>query len=273
MSLLRAQLLVGHFCVGLMAAAFLNTVTLGQQPSLPALAEIKLAAERGDPLAQQKLGDACLADFDFAQAEHWYREAAAKGVADAQWQLGMLWLTGKPKMRGAKPVEKNSVEAVKLLSQAAHQGHQRAQLELGHCYRDGKAVPIDLVEAYKWYQIAAQQDAMWGRMYRDPLILRLTSDQVAEGQRRAAAFRLRKAGGIPSSVSSVASELRLEGVMGFKDRRQAVINKRIFSVGDEQNLWMTDRTLKLRCLEISDDSVLVKVIDGSVTNQFRLRRQ
>jgi TPR repeat protein len=35
--------------------------------------------------------------------------------------------------------------------------YERARIDLGHCYRDGKGVGQDYMQAYKWYSIAARQ--------------------------------------------------------------------------------------------------------------------
>ena len=47
------------------------------------LEQIKIAADAGDPVAQDKL-----ASHDPANAEMWYRKAAAQGYAHSEGQLG-----------------------------------------------------------------------------------------------------------------------------------------------------------------------------------------
>lgn len=242
--------------------------TFGHQANLPPLAKIKSAAEGGDPSAQDRLGETYLGGFNFSQAEHWFRKAAEGAVANAQWQLGMIYLTGKPKMQGERAVPQDEREAIRWLSKAANQGNVRAQLDLGHCYANGKAVQKDLVEAYKWYSLAAKQDAIWGKMHREPLILKMTSDQIAEGQRRFAGFRTSRDNEVqlPSPP-----EITLQGIARFKDHRQAVINGRTFGVGDEREILAGGKKVKVRCIEIRADSVLLQVGQGAGSSELRLR--
>jgi TPR repeat protein len=53
-------------------------------------------------------------------------------------------------------------------------------------YHNGHGVPKDLVEAYKWYSLAAAQGNNNALSNRDNLIRWLTPQQIAEGQQRAA---------------------------------------------------------------------------------------
>ena len=49
----------------------------------------------------------------------------------------------------------DEVEAVKWFQRAAEQGHAKAQQELGLCYHHGKGVSEDMAEAVKWYRCAS----------------------------------------------------------------------------------------------------------------------
>ena len=50
---------------------------------------------------------------------------------------------------------KNLSKAAKLYLLAAEQGHDKAQLKLGYCYKDGLGVPKDKTKAYVWFSISA----------------------------------------------------------------------------------------------------------------------
>jgi TPR repeat protein len=76
-----------------------------------------------------------------------YGKAAAKGSAEAQYQLGLLFLTGNQLVQ-------NTQEAVQWFRYAGAQGHSRAQYELGRMYREGQGVPKNLPEAYAWWSLA-----------------------------------------------------------------------------------------------------------------------
>jgi len=64
--------------------------TFSQQPP-PTLEQIKIAADAGNPAAQDKL-----AERDSAHAEVLYRKAAEQGYAHAQGRLGNLLLMAQP---------------------------------------------------------------------------------------------------------------------------------------------------------------------------------
>ena len=51
----------------------------------------------------------------------------------------------------------DDVEAVKWYRKAADQGHVKAQSRLGSMYRNGEGVPKNATEAVKWYRRAAEQ--------------------------------------------------------------------------------------------------------------------
>lgn len=230
--------------------------------NLPRLAEVKLSAQGGDAKAQDKLADAYLSRFDFPNAIKWYRLAAGQGVANAQWHLGDMLLTGHAPMHpGSANAEPE--EAVQWYLKAANQGHERAQVGLGHCYRDGKGVRQDYAQACKWYSIAARQNKIWGPMYRDPLILKMSSQQIGEAQRQADAFVLHRT--MPNEIPEpgVLNQLTLKSISGSNTNRLALINNRTFAVGDMVRIKLAEKMVTVRCLEIRDESVIVSV--GQVT--------
>ena len=47
-------------------------------------------------------------------------------------------------------------EAVQLYRKAAEQGHDRAQQILGNCYQDGTGVARNVIEAYVWMSLSAE---------------------------------------------------------------------------------------------------------------------
>jgi TPR repeat protein len=65
--------------------------TLAQQPP-PTLEQIKIAADAGDPVAQDKLAETYIMRSDTAHAEMLYRKAAAQDYVHAEGQLGNMLL-------------------------------------------------------------------------------------------------------------------------------------------------------------------------------------
>ena len=112
------------------------------------------AADKGDARAQANLGflyhEGQGVPQDDAEALKWYRLAAGQGDASAQQALGSLYREG----RG---VPQDLAEAIKWTRLAADQGDAHAQYDLGVMYHDGKDVKQDYPEALKWFGKAAEQ--------------------------------------------------------------------------------------------------------------------
>jgi hypothetical protein len=87
---------------------------------------------------------------DDANALRLIRPLAEQGSADAQYNLGVMYFTG----RG---VPKDDAEAAKWFRLAANQGDATAQYNLGVLYFSGTGVPQNRGEAAKWYNLAAEQ--------------------------------------------------------------------------------------------------------------------
>jgi TPR repeat protein len=85
---------------------------------------------------------------DDGQALSWYRQAAERRHAEAQFNLAVRYGQG----RGAGQDDRL---AVWWYRQAADQGHAAAQFNLGVRYAHGIGVAQDLVEAYWWVNLAA----------------------------------------------------------------------------------------------------------------------
>ena len=134
-----------------------------------ALGMLDLMAGQGDADAQFNLGAMYLdgkgVPRDTAEAAKWTRRAAEQGHADAQFYLGLMSTDGLG-------VPRDSVEALRWFRRAAEQGHADAQFKLGFRYARGQGVPQDYAETVKWWRRAAEQghaDAQFylGLMYAD----------------------------------------------------------------------------------------------------------
>lgn len=120
--------------------------------SLPAKVETGLRYARGLGTAQ-----------DFLAASRWFREAAAEGSPDAQFNLGALHAAGA--LSGGTP---DHAAALPWFEQAAAQGHVDAQYNLGLIAAQGLAGEVDNAAAARWFGAAADQglaDAQAGLAY------------------------------------------------------------------------------------------------------------
>ncbi|HOW68670.1 MAG TPA: tetratricopeptide repeat protein [Candidatus Paceibacterota bacterium] len=134
------------------------------------------------------------------------KEAAKNNHAASQFQLAVKYLEGVE-------LQRDFDEAALWLRRSAEQGHAQAQIELGKLYVAGKGVEQDYVEAYKWVEMASIQRLMEIeslRKLKDAdscceasrneltlnnlsefkrwMALRMTVDQITEGQQRAIQF-------------------------------------------------------------------------------------
>jgi len=238
------------------------------QYSGSALAEIKAAADAGDPAAQDKLAGQFILRTDTKQAEFWYRKSAEHGYAHAQGKLGDMLLNRSRMSINGTPAQRAAMgeEALKWVTLAANQGDKRGQADLAGICLEGKLVKPDLIEAYKWGDLAAQGSmidtaTITGRSTRDSAILKMSPDQNSEARKRVAAFTPHVPGKDELPEPSWVEQIKLFGVSGTADRRLAIIGGTTFSPGETASVKVAGKTIKVRCLEIRKKSVLVE-IDG-----------
>lgn len=243
------------------------------QSAMPPLAEIKIAADAGNPAAQDKLAVAYVMRANMKEAEVWYRKAAAQNYAHAEGQLGNMLLMRSRMSVGLKPAARDEManEAVKWIMLAANQGDKRGQADFADICLEGKWMKQDLVEAYKWGDLAAQGSmidvaTIAGRSTRDAAILKMDADQIAEARRRVAAFVPHPPQQTQLSEPSWVQKIKLKSVSGTPERRFAIINNRTFEKGDEALVKIGEKTVRVRCLEIRDTSVVIS-IDGVDRNR------
>jgi hypothetical protein len=112
---------------------------------------------------------------DYATALRELRPLAEQGVAEAQYKLGVLYLTGEG-------VLQNHAEAAKWLRKAAEQGYAPGQYNLARLYASGWGVPQDYVQAHMWYNLAAFR--LPPGMNRDKAIktLKIVTDRMTPAQ-------------------------------------------------------------------------------------------
>jgi hypothetical protein len=236
---------------------------------LPAqsLEQIKVAADAGDPAAQDKM-----ATRDMANAEMWYRKAAQQGFAHAQGKLGDRILMRAQLTISTKPEERAALvdEGVKWATLAANQGDKQGETTLARIFLEGKSVKQDLIEAYKWGDLSAKNPSFefivyFGASLRDSAILKMDADQIAEAKRRVAAFVPHQPSKSELPEPAWVKKIKLQGISGPSDHRLASINGKIFEKGDQIVLKVDGKNVTVSCLEIRETSVSVSIegIEGA----------
>ena len=132
-------------------------------------AKIALGARSATPSAQE------LADDHHLRVQL-YEENAEKGDSDAQYKLGLLYLTGNGALQ-------DFAEAARWLKLAAEQGYALAQYELGLIYRTGQGLVIDQVQSYMWLNLAAAAGIQQAVMVRDEVMKSLSAKQLVQAQK------------------------------------------------------------------------------------------
>jgi hypothetical protein len=115
---------------------------------------------------------------DYAEAVRWFKLAAAQGIADAQYNIGLMYSNG----RG---VAQDYVEAVRWFNIAAAQGSAMAQTSLGFRYSNGQGVGQDYVRAHMWHYLAAVSGDKTAANNRDSVAAKMTPQQISEAQKLA----------------------------------------------------------------------------------------
>lgn len=84
---------------------------------------------------------------NYEKAAFWFRKAAGQGVANARYNLGVLYQQGLG-------VPKDMREAIKWYRAAADIGHPEARYNLGIAYIEGVGVPYDPAQAAAYFESA-----------------------------------------------------------------------------------------------------------------------
>jgi hypothetical protein len=111
-----------------------------------------------------------------AEAEKWFELSAKQGLADAQFNFGIMLI-----------LRKESERAAVSLRKAAESGHGAAMLHLGWALEHGSGVPKNEVDALMWLNLAAARGQ--GATSRDMLSSRLSREEVREAQRLSSSWK------------------------------------------------------------------------------------
>ena len=126
-----------------------SIITLGLTPVLALLLMLLLTpcTTRADDFSD---GVNYYEQGDFDSAMESFKAAAAKGNADAQFNLGLMYLNGEA-------VSQDYKQALKWFEESAKQGNVRAQVNIGRMYAKGKGMLSNHGVAATWFKKAADQ--------------------------------------------------------------------------------------------------------------------
>jgi len=119
---------------------------------------------------------------DFVKAMNEWRPLAEKGVAAAQFNLGLMALDGQG-------MPQDYAEAARWFERSADQDYTKAQLNLGALYGVGKGVKRDYVQAYKWLNLCSAKGDQKCIAQRDLVAKKLKPAQLVTAQRLSTEFK------------------------------------------------------------------------------------
>ena len=123
-------------------------------------------------------------------AAYWYQLAAEKGHAEAQFNLGRLYATGKG-------VAHDEEQAARWVRAAASQGYAPAQARLGFRYANGQGMAKDDRRAYFWLTLAYLHGEKSNEKLRQAEAAKLKPDEVAKSDQDAQNWKPRKVAASP----------------------------------------------------------------------------
>ena len=122
---------------------------------------------------------------DYATALKEFKPLAEKGLASAQYNLGVMYVEGQG-------VTQDYVQAASWYRKAAEQGNAFAQSNLGAMYYTGQGVTQDYVQAHKWFNLAGANGEKDAVEARDLIEKRMNKSQIEKAQALASAWRPKK---------------------------------------------------------------------------------
>lgn len=185
-----------------------------------ALKEVEAKAFQGVPEAQHDLAAIYTAGHggaktDFAQAAKWFEEAALNGIANARYNLGVLYQQGLG-------VTQDTTKAINWYKAAAAQNHPEAQYNLGIAYIEGVGTDYNPQKAASNFERAARSGILeasynLGLIYENGLLGTPQIEEAIYWYSRAAE---------EGSPESKAALNQLARNMGYSDSRVQEIYKK-----------------------------------------------
>jgi len=261
----------------IMATSLLSmTSVLGMGAELPDLAQLKLAAEAGDPVAQFNYGRR-IAAANYQEQFSWYMLSAQQGYAPGQNAVGEHIAGQFPYDPKKKIVAER--ESLRWISRAAYQGFPAAQQHLAEFYAKGIGVPKDPISAYMWAQVVISnpnssvlERAIAG-YFRDGIIANTSSTNIQEAQRRAAAFSYPESNELnPVETELMFSQLKLGAIFHLNNRASATVNNVRFYSGDTKDVKVDEHLLRLTCTAIEGNYARFKIAGIASETTLFLKR-
>lgn len=215
----------------------------------------KLVSEGKSYLKNGQMNEALLA----------FREAAKTGSMEGSTLAGEILLVRAQQSSGRESLM-NASEGINLLFFAATNRYAQACFDLSIAYRLGIGVKTNVVTAYAWLKIAAEQNRLL-KTDLDRLVVTLDRREITMAQELAAEFNR---GQWPQFAFKPIvlddSRLKIQGVTHTSKGALVVVNGITFASGDSGDVSPINAAkqrnaekLGVTCLEIGKDYILVAI--------------
>lgn len=105
------------------------------------------------------LGYAYDLEADYKKAVEWYTKSANQGFAEAQYNLGAMYVHGQG-------VKQNYTKALEWFTKSANQDNAKAQYNLGVMYHNGDGVNQNPSTANQWFTKACKNGHQTACLFR-----------------------------------------------------------------------------------------------------------
>jgi TPR repeat protein len=142
---------------------------------------------------------------------------------------------------------------------------------MGNFYEGGPWVKADYIEAYKWYRVASKQNPVIEHMHLDRLVLKMTKEQIEQGERRAKQFVTHQTTQEELPPPQYLNQIVLKGIAGSNNRRLAIINGQTFEKGETGKIRIGQKFISLKCVDIQQTSVVIMVEGMNQPTEIRIK--
>lgn len=214
-------------------------------------------------------GDAFRSNGQLTEALWAYRQAAKAGSVKGAFAAGEMLCSAGTNSHGRERIL-DLAEGVGDLLRAATNRLPQACAELSSLLRKGVGVQTNLVTAYAWMELAAEQDRSY-KTELDQLVVQMNPGQVQQAQDLAQEY---SQGHWPTDLARPVDQgdprLKIKGITVGGREATVIINRVTFTQGDTLEVvpestapHRVGGSLTVTCLEIGEDYVLVAVAGES----------
>jgi hypothetical protein len=238
----------------------LSAALAGAQTKVPDLAQLKVAAEGGDAVAQFDYGSTIWASNP-KESFSMKLKSADQGYAPAEDAIGGQYASQAPFAQDGGTMQRL---AVRYTSRAAFKGIPASQARLSEFYAAGKGVPKDPMRAYGWLAIAGKTAngltaPLVYKVQLDQLIAKTPSDVIVAGEKFANAFRPSNAAFNAVEADIVVAQLKLTAFFKSDGKAGVLVNGARFIEGETKTITVDEAPVALTCDAITAKSARMRI--------------